>query len=304
MTLDPLALEGLLRLGAFLAALTLLGLAQWRWAARGDSRPRRRQAHNLGLILIDTALLRLAFPVLAVAFSLDLQARGFGLLHAMNAPFWLALPATVLLLDVAIYWQHRLMHVAPILWRLHRVHHSDLGFDITTGVRFHPFEMLLSMGIKLGLIAALGADPWGVLVFELLLSLGSLFTHTDIALPPRIDRALRTVFVTPSMHRIHHSVIRSETDSNYGFHLSLWDRLFRSYTAEPARDERSMPIGLETFREPRDQTLRALLLQPFRTAQARLKPEVHASGSRRHLGRATRALTAPHHQREQGHGDN
>jgi len=263
MTLDPLALEGPLRLGAFLGALALLALAQWRWAARGDSRPRRRQAHNLGLILIDTALLRLAFPVLAVAFAITMQAQGVGLLHALDAPFWLALPATVLLLDVAIYWQHRLMHTVPILWRMHRVHHSDLGFDLTTGVRFHPFEMLLSMGIKLGLIALLGADPWGVLAFELLLSLGSLFTHTDIALPRRLDRALRTVFVTPSMHRIHHSVIRTETDSNYGFHLSIWDRLFRSYTAEPAGDERRMPIGIESFREPQDQTLVALLLQPF-----------------------------------------
>jgi sterol desaturase/sphingolipid hydroxylase (fatty acid hydroxylase superfamily) len=303
MNLDPIALEGPLRLGAFLAALALLAVAQWRWAARGDSRLQRRQAHNLGLILIDTALLRLAFPVLAVAFALQMQSQGFGLLHWVDAPFWLALPATVLLLDVAIYWQHRLMHAVPILWRMHRVHHSDLGFDLSTGVRFHPFEMLLSMGIKLALIAALGADPWGVLIFELLLSLGSLFTHTDIALPRRLDRALRTVFVTPSMHRIHHSVIRCETDSNYGFHLSLWDRLFRSYTSEPASDERRMPIGLETFREPRDQTLLALLLQPFRTPDDRGQSEWReedASGSGRHPDRATRASTAPHHEREQG----
>ncbi len=271
MTGDLLAIEAPLRLAAFIGAIVLLGLAQWRWPARGDARPGTRQARNIGLVLIDTALMRLAFPVLAVAFALDMQAREVGLFNVINVPLWIAAPASVLLLDLAIYWQHRLMHAIPLLWRLHRVHHSDLGFDLSTGVRFHPFEIAVSMGIKLGLIALLGAHPLAVLVFELLLSLGSLFTHTDIALPKRLDTALRWVFVTPSMHRIHHSVRRIETDSNYGFHLSIWDRLFRSYTIEPAEDERTMPIGIEAFRDARDQSLRALLVQPFRTPETRIE---------------------------------
>lgn len=277
---DLLAIEAPLRLAAFISAIALLGLAQWRWPARGDSRLGSRQARNFGLVLIYTVAMRLAFPVLAVAFAFDMQTRGVGLFNSVDAPWWLALPAAVLLLDVAIYWQHRLMHVIPLLWRLHRVHHSDLGFDITTGVRFHPFEIAVSMGIKLGLIALLGAHPLAVLIFELLLSLGSLFTHTDIALPKRLDTALRWVFVTPSMHRIHHSVQRIETDSNYGFHLSIWDRLFRSYTAEPAEDERRMPIGIEAFRDQRDQTLWSLLIQPFRSptssAQTSTPPKPHS----------------------------
>jgi sterol desaturase/sphingolipid hydroxylase (fatty acid hydroxylase superfamily) len=300
---ELLAIEAPLRLAAFVAAIALLGLAQWRWPARGDARLGARQARNLGLVFIDTALVRLAFPVLAVAFALDMQARGVGLLNVVDAPWWLAVPAAVLLLDLAIYWQHRLMHAIPLLWRLHRVHHSDLGFDLTTGVRFHPFEIAISMGIKLGLIALLGAHPLAVLTFELLLSLGSLFTHTDIALPKRLDSALRWVFVTPSMHRIHHSIRRNETDSNYGFHLSIWDRLFRSYTIEPAEDERRMPIGIEAFREAREQTVMALLLQPFRNQNDpnQLSQSSEASGgSRRHLDRAARASTAPHHERKSG----
>lgn len=144
------------------------------------------------------------------------------------------------------------------------MHHCDTAFDVTTGVRFHPFELALSMGIKLALISLLGPHPAAVLAFEVLLSLGALFTHTDIALPRALDRRLRLLFVTPSMHRIHHSTRRIETDSNYGFHLSVWDRLFGSYTREPVEDERRMPIGLEEWREPRDQGLVSLLLNPFR----------------------------------------
>lgn len=255
--------EALVRLGAFGALFVGLLLAQRRWPARGDGRPARRQMVNLGLVAVGTLILRIGFPVLAVAWSVALHGRGlFGLL---DWPAWLAIPAAVLLFDLAIYWQHRLMHAWPLLWRLHRVHHSDTAFDVTTGVRFHPFELALSMGIKLGLIMLLGPHPVAVLVFELLLSLGSLFTHTDIALPQALDRRLRWVFVTPSMHRIHHSTRRVETDSNYGFHVSIWDRLFRSYTTAPAEDERRMPIGLEDWREPGQQGLVSLLLNPFRT---------------------------------------
>lgn len=259
-----IANEAGLRLLAFASLLTLLALAERAWPARGDSRPARRQLHNAGLVLVDTAVLRVAFPVLAVAWAAQMQTAGIGLFTWLEWPGLLEIALALLLLDMAIYWQHRLMHIVPWLWRMHRVHHSDLAMDVTTGVRFHPAEIALSMGLKLALIAALGIDPLAVVLFELVLSLGSLFTHTDIALPPRLDHALRRVFVTPSMHRIHHSTLRHETDSNYGFHLSIWDRLFGSYVAESSRDPERMPVGLEEFREASDQRFGSILWQPVK----------------------------------------
>lgn len=259
-----LANEGPLRLVAFAGVLSLLLVLQWLRPLRGDGRGQRRQATNLLLIALDTLLLRLAFPVLAVGLALQLEGQGVGLLPQLGLPFWPDCVIAVLLLDLAIYWQHRLMHVVPLLWRLHRLHHSDTGFDVTTGLRFHPFEMALSMVYKLAVLTALGAPALAVLVFELLLSIGALFTHADFALPPALDRRLRWLLVTPSMHRIHHSTWRPETDSNYGFHLSLWDRLFGSYREAPRAPETVMPIGLEYFRTRHEQTLPSLLLQPFR----------------------------------------
>lgn len=271
--------EALIRLGAFLGLMLALYAAQWRWPARGDGRPARRQLVNLGMVAISTGLLRVGFPVLAVAWAVSVH--GTGLFGWLEWPAWLAIPAAVLILDVAIYWQHRLMHTWPLLWRLHRVHHCDTAFDVTTGVRFHPLEIALSMGIKLGLITVLGPHPAAVLIFEVLLSLGSLFTHTDVAFPRALDHRLRWVFVTPSMHRVHHSTRRVETNSNYGFHLSAWDRLFGSYTVDPVQDERRMPIGLEDWREPRDQGLVSLLLNPFRAPGPRSRPGAGSQASER-----------------------
>jgi sterol desaturase/sphingolipid hydroxylase (fatty acid hydroxylase superfamily) len=260
--------EATLRFAAFALVLLLLAVAERRWPARGDARPAPRQLCNLALVVIDTAVLRLAFPLLVVAYSLRLQAQGGGVFGALEWPLWLEIGLTLLLLDAAIYWQHRLLHLVPPLWRLHRVHHSDLAFDVTTGLRFHPLEIALSMGLKLGLVAVLGPPPVAVVLFELLLSAASLFTHADFALPARIERAIRPLVVTPSMHRIHHSLRREETDSNYGFLLSLWDRVFRSYRAQPAEPARGMPIGLPQWRDSRALGLAALLLQPFRAAPA------------------------------------
>jgi len=256
--------EAAIRLGGFAVAVVLLMLLQWRFSLRGDSRPARRQLTNVAMVIIDTLVLRLAFPVLAVAFAASVHASGTGLLGAVEAPAWLEFTLAVLVLDLAIYWQHRLFHRIPLFWRFHRVHHADRAFDLTTGVRFHPVEIALSMLIKFGVIWLIGAHPLAVLVFEIVLNLGSLWTHTDLALPKRIDRRLRWLFVTPSMHRIHHSTLRHETDSNYGFHLSIWDRLFASYTREPERSEKTMPVGLDQYRGDDDQTLTALLLNPFR----------------------------------------
>lgn len=246
------------------ALLLALGVAERVRPFRGDARPARRQWINFALILIDTLLLRLMFALLGAAFALDLAGRGIGLLNLVDWPPALELALAVIALDCAIYWQHRLFHVVPLLWRTHRVHHSDLAFDLTLGVRFHPFEMVLSQLYQLVVVALLGAPAMAVLIFKVVLPAGSLFTHTDIALPAKLDRALRWIVVTPNMHRIHHSLRREETMSNYGFHLSFWDRLFGSYRAAPVDDPQRMGIGLPALRERDDQSLAALLWQPFR----------------------------------------
>ncbi|WP_246606629.1 sterol desaturase family protein [Novilysobacter antarcticus] len=258
--------EAALRLGSFLAVLGALAIAERVWPARGDARPAPRQITNLGLMLINTGLLRLLFPVLAVAVAMSVHSRGGGLFGLLGLPGWLEVLATVVVMDAAIYAQHRLMHAVPLLWRMHRVHHTDLGFDVTLGVRFHPLEMAFSMGVKLGLVYLLGAPALGVVAFEILLAAASLFTHADFAFPARAEPWLRAAVVTPSMHRTHHSVLRHETDSNYGFLLSAWDRIFGSYTPRPLRPEREMPIGLSEWRTPDRLGLPSLLLQPFRAA--------------------------------------
>jgi sterol desaturase/sphingolipid hydroxylase (fatty acid hydroxylase superfamily) len=261
--------EAWVRAAAFAAVLATCLLVERRWPVRGDARPARRQAVNLALVVTNTAVLRLAFPLLAVALALRVEARDGGLLGAVAWPRAVEIVAGVLALDLAIYWQHRLMHRIPLLWPLHRVHHSDLAIDATTGVRFHPLEIVLSMGIKLGVVALLGPPAVAVVLFEVLLSAGSLVTHTDVALPARAEPVVRALLVTPSMHRIHHSLRRDETDSNYGFTTSLWDRLFQSHRARPLDDEATMPIGLDGVRDPSALGWWALLLQPGRRLPAR-----------------------------------
>ena len=260
-----LAHEPTIRLGAFVGVLALM--ASWEVLA-----PRRRQAvgratrwpGNLGIIVLDSLFVRLIFPTAAVGVALLAEARGWGLLHVLEVPTWLAFLAGVILLDLAIYLQHVLFHAVPVLWRLHRVHHADLEVDVTTGVRFHPIEMLLSMGIKLGVVAALGMPAAAVLAFEVLLNATSMFNHGNVRLPARIESMLRRIVVTPDMHRVHHSVVPSETNSNFGFNLSWWDRLFGTYRSEPAAGHDRMTIGLDQFRDPRELRLDRMLIQPFR----------------------------------------
>lgn len=255
--------EPQVRLGVFLAVLAILIVVQ-RVKPRREVPPDwHRKATNLLLVFVDTAILRVAFPLLAFDLALRFEETGSGPLNAL--PAWAGVVAGILLLDLAIYWQHRLLHIVPIFWRLHRVHHADKGFDVTTAVRFHPLEIVLSMGIKLGLIALLGVPALAVLLFEIALSAGSLFTHSNIGLPVSLDRRLRWLFVTPDMHRIHHSVHKDETNSNFGFHLSVWDRIFGSYRAMPRDGQTTMQIGLYEFRDQQDQTLWALLANPFRS---------------------------------------
>jgi len=263
--MNLIANEPQLRFLVFAAVLCLMWFAQWSWPTRGDGRPARRQVVNFALAMINTLILRLGFPLLAVGLAVLVHERNGGLFGALDWPMWVSVPLAVLLLELIIYWQHRMMHSVPLLWRLHRVHHIDTGFDLSTGVRFHPLEIAFSMGIKLAAVWLVGPHPLAVVLFEILLAAGALWTHSDIALPKRLDRLFRALVVTPSMHRIHHSSRRRETDSNYGFHLSIWDRLFGSYTVAPKDSEQSMAIGLDEFRDESELNLRALLTNPFRT---------------------------------------
>jgi sterol desaturase/sphingolipid hydroxylase (fatty acid hydroxylase superfamily) len=260
-----LAHEPVIRLGAFAAIFVAMAL----WELLAPRRPQaigrlRRWPGNLGIVVLNTLLVRLAFPTAAVGVALLAESRGWGLFPALTAPPWLAVVAAVILLDLAIYLQHVLFHAVPALWRLHRMHHADLEFDVTTGARFHPIEILLSMAIKLGVVAALGAPAAAVLIFEVLLNATSMFNHGNVRLPQRFDRVLRWLVVTPDMHRVHHSVVPRETNSNFGFNLPWWDRLFGTYRAQPAAGHEAMTIGIEQFRDPRELRLDRMLLQPFR----------------------------------------
>jgi sterol desaturase/sphingolipid hydroxylase (fatty acid hydroxylase superfamily) len=254
-----------IRLAAFAAVLAVM--AAWELLA-----PRRPQAterplrwsSNLGIVVLDTILVRILVPTTAVGIALLAEQRGWGLFHSFAALDWLAILASVIVLDLAIYLQHVLFHAVPALWRLHRMHHADLAFDVTTGVRFHPIEILLSMLIKLAVVAALGAPALAVLLFEVLLNATSMFSHGNVRLPRRLDGILRWIVVTPDMHRVHHSVEAPETNSNFGFNLPWWDRMFGTYCAHPMAGHDAMRIGIEQFRDRSELRLDRMLLQPFR----------------------------------------
>ena len=258
--------EGLIRLSVFGGMLALMmGLE-----ALMPRRPRvqkrlDRWRTNFALSLLNSLILRFGFPILAVGTALWTQAQGWGVMPLLGLPAWLELVVTLLLLDVAIYWQHRLFHVTPIFWRFHKVHHSDQDIDTLTAVRFHPVEIVFSMLIKMALVVALGATPEAVILFEIILNATALFNHANLKLPTGVDRLLRLVLVTPDMHRIHHSVIQTETDRNFGFNIPLWDRLFGSYCASPQAGHLGMRIGLTAYREPETSQLEWSLVLPFRT---------------------------------------
>jgi sterol desaturase/sphingolipid hydroxylase (fatty acid hydroxylase superfamily) len=192
------------------------------------------------------------------------ETRGWGLIHALDLPMWAGILLAVMALDLAVYLQHVLFHAVPALWRLHRMHHADLEFDVTTGIRFHPVEILLSMGIKLGVVVALGAPAVAVLLFEVLLNATSMFNHSNVRMPMALDRIVRWIVVTPDMHRVHHSIVARETNSNFGFNLPWWDRLFGTYRDQPADGHETMTIGIEQFRDQGEQRIDRMLTQPFR----------------------------------------
>lgn len=258
------AYEPFIRLAVFGGVFAVMAL--WEFIV-----PRRKQAigrgwrwpNNLGVVVVDTLLVRILFPTTAVGLALLAEARGFGLFNVIPLPSWAAVLASVVILDLAIYLQHVLFHAVPALWRLHRMHHADLEFDVTTGLRFHPIEILLSMVIKFTVVAALGAPAAAVLIFEMLLNATSMFNHSNVRIPLGFDRILRWLVVTPDMHRVHHSIVPRETNSNFGFSLPWWDRLFGTYRAQPAAGHEGMTIGIEQFRDPRELRLDRMLLQPL-----------------------------------------
>ncbi len=267
MTFNDFALanEPAIRLAAFFGILALM--AAWEAVA-----PRRARLHsrtvrwtaNLGLVVFNTVLVRLLFPFAAVAFAVLATQRGWGLLNNLALPDGLVLVLAVVALDFAIYLQHVMFHAVPALWRLHRVHHADPDFDVTTGARFHPIEIVLSMLIKFSVIAVLGAPAAAVLVFEVLLNATAMFNHANLKLPAGVDGLLRLLLVTPDMHRVHHSMDVAEANSNFGFNLPWWDRLFGTYRATAQMPQKSMAIGVQGLTgDPRCVSLTGMLALPF-----------------------------------------
>ncbi|MFZ5485351.1 MAG: sterol desaturase family protein [Pseudomonadota bacterium] len=261
-----LAHEPAIRLGFFLGIFALVAL--WERAA-----PRRaltvskglRWASNLGLVGLNTVLLRLLFPLAAVGVAAFAAAHGWGLLNHFQVPFWLAVAIAVIAMDFVIWLQHVMVHAVPALWRLHRVHHADLDYDVTTGARFHPIEIILSMLIKFATIIVLGPPVVAVVIFEVLLNATALFNHGNIRLPAALDRVLRRFVVTPDMHRVHHSVADDECNSNFGFNLPWWDRLFGTYRDQPRGGHEGMQIGIRGHDDPREvDRLDGMLILPFR----------------------------------------
>jgi len=261
-----LAHEPAIRLICFLAVFATVAL--WEVAA-----PRRaltvskalRWSSNLGLVALNTVLLRLTFPLAAAGIAAFGVANGWGLLNHFQVPFWLAVPVAVIAMDFVIWLQHVMVHAVPALWRLHQVHHADLDYDLTTGARFHPIEIALSMLIKFATITVLGPPVFAVVIFEVLLSATATFNHGNIRLPAAVDRVLRLLVVTPDMHRVHHSVEDDETNSNFGFNLPWWDRLFGTYRALPRSGHDAILIGIHGHSDPREVArLDGMLLMPFK----------------------------------------
>ena len=256
--------EPMIRLGAFAGMLVLMGSLESLFPRR-ERRVGRlvRWPANFLILLLNTLAVRLLFPLAAVGFAALCAERNVGMLNLLDLPAPLAVATGMLLLDLAIYTQHVVFHRVDWLWRLHRMHHTDLDLDVTSGTRFHPVEMILSMLIKLAVIGLTGAPAVAVLLFEVLLNAGAMFNHANVKLPRRLDSLLRTLIVTPDMHRVHHSVDRIETNSNFGFNLSIWDRVFRTYRAQPMLGHTGMTIGLSEYQGVEEQRIGRMLLLPF-----------------------------------------
>src|SRR5947209_14572255 len=257
--------ELVIRVGAALCVFAALAL----WEALAPRRSMvigrtRRWPGNLGILVLDALLVRLLIPVAAVGIAVIAAQRGWGLLNITPWPDWLEALLGFLALDLAIYVQHVAFHKVPLLWRLHRMHHADLDIDVSTGLRFHPIEIVLSMLIKIAVVVLIGVPAVAVVVFEVVLNATSMFNHSNAAMPLWLDRIVRLLVVTPDMHRVHHSILRHETDSNFGFNLPWWDRVFGPYRAPPESGHDRMTIGLPILRDPQELRLDRLITQPFR----------------------------------------
>ena len=260
-----LANEKVIRMSFFFGMLVLIGL--WELAA-----PKRaltisksvRWINNLGLVFFNSFMLRVLFPAAAVGVAVFASEQGWGLFNYVEVPFWFAVVASVIIMDFVIYIQHVMVHAIPVLWRLHRLHHADLDYDVTTGARFHPFEIILSMLIKFATILLLGPSVVAVIIFEVMLNATAMFNHGNISLPKTIDKYLRLLLVTPDMHRVHHSIEDDEANSNFGFSLPWWDRLFGTYRDQPRAGHVGMTIGINKYRDPKQVSwLPGMLMLPF-----------------------------------------
>jgi len=254
--------EQTIRLSFFIGVFIVMAI----WEIR---RPRRaltqnklhRWFNNIGLVICNTLLLRFIFPAAAVGMAFFAEQHGWGLFNVLSWPSWVIIPLTIIAFDFIIYLQHFLFHAVPVLWRLHRVHHADMDFDVTTGARFHPIEIILSMVIKYAAIVALGAPVVAVILFEIILSSMAMFNHSNIKLPSVIDRRLRFILVTPDMHRVHHSINTHEANSNFGFSLAIWDRYLGTYRAQPESGHEKMLLGIDYFQV---QSIFGMLHLPFK----------------------------------------
>ena len=255
-----------IRFGFFVGVFVLMALWEVHAPRRAPTLSKAmRWGNNLGLVALNTVLLRLLFPAAAVGMAAFAAGEGWGLLNHFELPYWLAVPLAVIALDFVIWLQHVMVHAIPILWRLHRVHHADPDYDLTTGARFHPIEIILSMLIKFATIAVLGPPVVAVIVFEVLLNATAMFNHGNVRLPAKLDRVLRWIVVTPDMHRVHHSVEDDETNSNFGFNLPWWDRLFGTYRDQPRGGHEGMTIGIRGYNTPREVSwLPGLMVLPLR----------------------------------------
>jgi sterol desaturase/sphingolipid hydroxylase (fatty acid hydroxylase superfamily) len=256
--------ESAIRLAIFLGIFICVALVE-------ISRPRRvlttskvrRWIGNIGILIINTILLRLIFPSAAIGMAVWVEMQGWGIFNHIGVPYWLKIVFCAIALDFIIYLQHVMFHAVPLFWRLHMMHHADMDYDLTTGSRFHPIEIIISMCIKGAAISVLGAPPIAVIVFEILLNGTAMFNHGNFFIPPGIDRVLRWFVVTPDMHRVHHSIFVGETNSNFGFNLPWWDRIMGTYRAQPSHGHEGMTIGLRQFRDPLKLTLPWMLALPF-----------------------------------------
>ena len=255
-----------IRLAIFLGIFALVAVAEWRFPQHSRVQTRKeRWVTNIGILVLDVIAVRLTVGAAAYGMAVYAQAHGWGLFNALAWPAWLEGLAAFLILDFAIYLQHVMSHALPAFWRLHQVHHADLDVDSTTGTRFHPLEILISLLWKTALVAALGISPWTVVIYEAVLNAAAVYTHGNIRIPPKLDYTLRWLFCTPDMHRVHHSVIPEETNSNFGNFLSVWDRLCGTMRRDPVKGQLGVEIGLYEYKDPSRLGLFSLLLMPFRS---------------------------------------